>query len=451
MINNIVGYIFLFICLHTSNNWGNPLTAKGEIFRFDKILLFDQIDIYFIFMIIFISILFFSKVSPNNGASVDRKSNYIKTIFILFFIPCNIMIYLAVYLKDIPIEGYGIYPILKFMLYVTATIYFQNLFLNKRNFQQLDKIFLIFEILILIRGFYSIIKYLRGFGDVSPVGGGVRLGTEDDFADFFILLFIISLTKLLFRREENSYKKMVHVVGLITSSIIAIFSFRRYFWLECIVAIGVILLFFSRLKKIDLYTKIILGCFILFIVLFTIILVGPGNITNNYFIGRLLTSLSIINTGFESRYGVQEGHIEEIIDGWYNIKKNWLFGLTPFGYNRIERSQALWQEGLWIHNAYMYVWIEYGLIALILFTIMYLKSIQIGFVVYKKFRSEYGLVLSTFMLCQMTKNIVWPTAISLVNVTIIYIFLISFVLKLKEELTNSQIYNNRSLIKSIGG
>jgi O-antigen ligase len=154
---------------------------------------------------------------------------------------------------------------------------------------------------------------------------------------------------------------------------------------------------------------------------------------DNEYTGRLLTTLSIFDKSYESEYGTQTGHIEEIKDGWNNVKKSIFFGYTPFGHELMEREEtAAWQGGLFIHNAYLAVWIKYGLIGLILFVIFYFMSLQLGYSIFIKFNNNTGLIIITFLICQMLKNIVWPTAITLYNVTIIYIFLISIGIKLKQ-------------------
>ena len=83
-----------------------------------------------------------------------------------------------------------------------------------------------------------------------------------------------------------------------------------------------------------------------------------------------------------------------------------------------------------IHNGYLLHWFQYGLIGVILYITLYLKSLHLGYSVFVKFKNPTGLILFTFIICQMAKCVVWDTVIIQTNVTIIYIFIISLVIKI---------------------
>ena len=40
---------FLFVCIFTSKHWGYQILSAGGGFRFDKILLFGQLNVYYLF------------------------------------------------------------------------------------------------------------------------------------------------------------------------------------------------------------------------------------------------------------------------------------------------------------------------------------------------------------------------------------------------------------------
>lgn len=422
-------YGLLFVSLFTSSNWGYDFScAQGEIFRFDRIRLFEQANIYHLFAVVFFLILFFRKFGPTSERNILGDRNYLKNIFLVYFIPINILIYFTVYIKNITLVDLGVSPIVTFFVYLIVTFYVQDIFLKNKSKVQLDNILTSLEILIFLRCCYSIIKYLLGFGATMKIFGETRLGQENDFADFFILLFIIALTRLLFDKDENKKHWMLHITGIVTSSIVAIFSFRRYFWGEFLIALSIILFFYYRFNKVN-FNKIIISVAASIVLMISLFLfVGQDKLAHNYYVGRLLTSLSLINPQYESQYGTNTGHVEEIKDGWYNVKKNFVLGITPFG--RMQRFKTKsWQPGTFVHNAYLYVWLQYGLLGFALFVYMYFKSIQLGRIVFFRSKASIGLILLAFMICQMVKNIVWPTAIIYTNITIIYIFLISLVLK----------------------
>jgi hypothetical protein len=366
--------------------------------------------------------------------NVANEKNFLKYIFWLYFIPVVFLQYATIFLKNIYIKDLGIHMVAQFFVYLIVVYYVQDIFLKDNNSERLNTSITILEMLILLRAFYSILKFILEYGPPNPITGGIRLAKETDFHDFYCLLFIIALTRLLFRKDKKPSLKILHILGIITSSLITIFSYRRNFILEILIALVMLFCFrFRKMKKeyVNLYISgilLIIG-FILSLVLF----IGPDRSIRNYYIGRMLSSLSLISDKFESEYGTEMGHRAEIEDGWDNVKRNWLLGITPYGQNEMVRVKTRqWQkEGLWVHNAYLYIWLKYGLLGLVLFMSLYIKSLELGYTIYYKLNNELGLILIAFMTCQLIKNIVWPTAIIHMNVTIIYIFLISILLKKK--------------------
>jgi len=438
--SELLMYIFLFICIFTSNNWEYDfISTEGEILRFDKIMLFGQANIYHLFTGLFFLIVLFVKFNLNDYKSIWNEKSYLKNIFWIYLIPVNILVYLTVHIKDIPLHDMGVGPIIRFFVYLVLTFYIHDVFLKNKNRKKLSDVLTVLEVMILCRCCYSIVKYFLGYGIRMPVRGlaGIRLGQENDFADFFILLFIIALTRLLYEKNKNKITRILHCSGLITSAFVAIFSFRRYFLGELLVAFGIISIFY--LRQVNLDKKIITVCAVAFLLLGSLLFIGTNKLTQNYYIGRLITSLSLFDLKFESQYGTVTGHQYEIQEGWSTIKENWLLGVTPFGENLMQRFRTN-QAWTFVHNAYLQVWIHYGLLGLILFIFLYIKSIQLGFFVFNRFKDIIGLILMTFLVCQMVKNIVWPTAISYINITVMYILLISLGIKTKR--LRFRYYNN---------
>ncbi len=433
-LTSILMYSLLFVCIFTSIHWSyDSLSARGEIFRFDKILLFRNINIYYLFSGVFLILYLIIKYNPNKEPNGVKEKNFLKYIFWLYFIPVVILQYAAIYLKDIHPKDLGIHTVARFFVYLIVVYYVQNVFLKDNNLERLNTSLTILEGLILLRAFYSILKFMAGFGPTNKMVGGIRLAQETDFHDFFCLLFVIALTRLLFRTGEKQSLKILHILGIVTSSFIAIFSYRRNFILEILVAL--VMLYYFRFRKTNkghdnLYVSGIL-VFLGFI-LSLVLLMGPDRIGKNYYLGRVISSLSLIDDKYASAYGNEMGHRAEIEDGWANVKKNYILGITPYGKNKMVRGQTRqWQEGVWVHNAYLFVWLEYGILGLVLFMGLYIKSLELGYTIYHKLNNEAGLILIAFMTCQIIKNIVWPTVIEQMNVTIIYIFIISILMKIK--------------------
>lgn len=424
-------FSLLFVCVSTSNTWlPYPEASQGEILRFDKIKLFGEAEIYHLFAALFFVIMLYAKFGPGARGGILGDRNHAKAIFLLYFIAVNPLMYFTMQAKNVELQGLGVGPFLPFFVFLTVVFFVQDIFLQNKNGRQLANILTGLEVLILFRCLYTIVKYSLSLGKPSPFGGRVRMGEEDDFADLFVLLFTIALVRLLFNKDMSPKLRLLHVLGVAAPSCVGILSFRRYFWAELLTATGVILFFEWRLNRVDFSKKVAAVCCSVALFLGTILFVGPDRFADNKYVGRLITCLTLVNPQFASEHGTDTGHRAEISEGWHNVRNHWLLGITPFGHAKIERTEtASWQHGLFVHNAYLQVWLLYGLAGFILFVLLYIKSLKLGYVVFFKLKNQLGLILITFLACQMLKNIVWPTAIIFTNVTIIYIFLISIVLK----------------------
>lgn len=424
-------YGLILVCVTTSHSWEPyPQAADGELLRLDKIRLFGEARIYHLFAGLLLIALFWAKFGPCGRRNVTRDGSYLKKIFLLYFVPVNALVYLTMSIKNIELQGLGVGPMMQLFVYFTVAFYTYDIFLKRKNNVQLAHAVTVLEVLILLRCFYTIFKYLLGLGAPNVFAAGARMGIESDFADFFVLLFIIGLVRLFFGARESARVRILHMTAVAASSVVGILSFRRYFWAELLLALAIISVCHYRFNRIYFTRKIAMACCAAALMLASILIVGPGRFVDNKYVGRLITCLTLVNPQFASEHGTDTGHRAEIREGWHNVRKNWLLGITPFGHARIERTEtASWQHGLFVHNAYFQVWLLYGLAGFILFMWLYLKSLKVGYVVFFKLKNQLGLILITFLACQMVKNVVWPTAIIFTNVTIIYIFLISIVLK----------------------
>ena len=424
-------FSLLFVCVSTSTTWlPYPAAAQGEILRFDKIKLFGEAEIYHLFAALFLLVLFCVKFGPTARGRILGDRNYLKDIFLLYFIAVNVLMYFTMHVKNIRLQGLGVGPLLPFVVFFAVVFYVQDIFLRNKNSRQLAGILTGLEVLILLRCFYTIVKFSLSLGMPSPFGGGARMGIESDFADFFVLLFTIALVRLLFDKDTSVKLRLLHILAIVASSSVGILSFRRYFWAELLAATGIILFFHWRRNRIDFNKKAAAVCCSTALILGSVLCMGADKAVDNRYIGRLLTVLTLVNPQFASQHGTDTGHRAEIADGWRNVKGNFVLGITPFGHDKMQRTEtAAWQHGLFVHNAYLQVWLLYGLLGFVLFVMLYLKSLKLGHTLFFRLNNPLGLILVTFLVCQMLKNIVWPTAIVVVNVTIVYILLISLALR----------------------
>jgi hypothetical protein len=63
---------------------------------------------------------------------------------------------------------------------------------------------------------------------------------------------------------------------------------------------------------------------------------------------------------------------------------------------------------------------------------LYLHGLAKGDFVFLKYKGIIGIVIMSFLTAQLFKNIVWPTAIKYINITVIYIVFISLGIKYLE-------------------
>jgi hypothetical protein len=250
------------------------------------------------------------------------------------------------------------------------------------------------------------------------------LGGENDFADYYILLLIIALTRFLFNHNETRFLKYFHLFSTAVVSVVIVFTFRRYLWIELIMTYTIIGYNHLRTNKYNINSTILNLSLALSVLFCTTLYVGPDKITQNNYVGRLLTSLPIISSDFESEYGTVTAHDDEIKEGWYNVKKHFFLGISPFGFGMMERKDTKYQgAAMYVHNGYLYIWLQYGLVGFCLLLIFYYNTLKLGYINFFKYRNSLGLMLITFICCQLVKNIVWTTIIANVGLTIIYIFL----------------------------
>jgi hypothetical protein len=381
----------------------------------------------------------------------------LKNIFWLYFIPVNLLIYFTIQVKDIQLTvgELGVMHVMRSFVFLSVLYYMQDIYFRKKSSKQLNNFVTLLQAIIFLRCLFSIGKHLMGYGHViagydlglDTTIGVLRIGQENDFGDYFILLFIVSCIRLLFSARNGAVMQGFNLVAMIAASYISIRSGRRYLWVEYLLSAGIILFCYYRFKKTDTYHKRgVLTCSIVFFLLSIFLVSGPENLQDNYYIGRFASVISIVDSTYESKYGSQEGHVDEIKDGWLNVKKHWLLGVSPFGRGLLERTKATWQRDVFVHNAYLNVWLVFGLLGFTLFLALYYKSLQLGYVLFFKMNSQMGLILLTYMIAQLVKNIVWSTAIIRINETLMYILLISTALKTRESLQFPKAQNESFVI-----
>jgi hypothetical protein len=423
----------LFVSVFTSGDWlANPASADGEVLRLDTLFLFGQVTIYHLLAALLFAALFFAKFAPDRRRAPEGnrgEPSFLKTLFWLFFVPLNILIYLTVAVESIRLQDLGVAPVIQFGTLLVVLYFIQDVYLRGATAEFLTGSVTMLQVLITVRCAYTIGKYLLGRG-MPWSEGGVRLGQENDLADFFVLLFVIALTRLLFETDAGPARRAFHLAGAGMALAVAVVSERRYFQWEVVIALGVVLMAHLRVRRGMTYRRAIGAGLTLSLVFGVWLFVGPARLAANSTIGRFLTSFSLVSERYAGRLGTDTGHQAEIRDGWLNVRAHWLLGVTPFGAERIRKVETReWQEGYYVHNAYLWVWMIYGLFGLALFLAFYGLSSRLGWRLFARSGDHLGLILGTFLVCQMVKNIVWLTAFHFMNVTIVYLFLVSLAWK----------------------
>lgn len=429
LVTEALAIALIAISVNTSHDWRwKEINARAELLRFDKISLFGEVNFYHIFAFAFLIVILYRWL-VHRGDNVPPESSYMKRIFWGYFVGVSLLVYFAVWIDGIKLIGLGVAPLVLFFTYLVIACYAEDVFWGDKDRSQVYRSLRLFQYLILIRCGFSLGKFILGIGEANPFFFGVRIGSEPDFADFYVLVFTLSYAGLLFERQRLG--GIVSVAGVAAPLFITILSFRRFAWIELLVSATIVTLAWYR-KTSDKLVRLVVamalvtitgGLFLLFS--------NVVSLRENYFVGRLFTVFSLLDPSMSSAYGSESGHIEEIRDGLANASRHWLLGVTPFGSGLISRQYAVWQPGMYIHNEFLFVWVTYGLLGLLLLCYLYYCSMRTGLSLMRGEGETLGLVLVAFTVAQLAKDVVWPTVIIFENLTVMYIFLVTAAVRLQ--------------------
>ncbi len=211
----------------------------------------------------------------------------------------------------------------------------------------------------------------------------------------------ISFALALFSKTKNNF----WLVGFFVIILADLLTFTRGGYFGLITGfIVAIILFWSHLKIFYKHLATLL------IILFILILFIP----NNFFVNRFQSSFDQSDNSVNQR-------LEILADAWKVIENNLFFGVGLGAYPKVVNPLADYRMPIYVHNTYLDIWVELGLIGLLLFIGILLSLFIIFYKNRKKTFSKFAIIsLSIFM-----GHLIFDTPIFSVHIFPVFIFIVA--------------------------
>lgn len=265
-----------------------------------------------------------------------------------------------------------------------------------RNRKELYRFF----ILITVAAFLSLIRGLYHLIAVNPpVDIGIEviykgLSVLRDASVFALIMFILS-TAMTFILPKGKRRFVFILLSLFFSSM-GILSFARSLWVAAV--FGLAFLFFMSLgRQKTNFVKLALMAIITLSVYVSIAMSMPAD-------NPLHKSIYAVEKRYESIFTAkEESSIMTRDSEWYEAKRRAFQhpflgnGLgTEFTYFRYDtwRGMPRWDTTRYVHNAYLFIFLNMGLVGLLSFLWLSLSFIRYGLRVYRSLETGIGKALS---------------------------------------------------------
>lgn len=234
---------------------------------------------------------------------------------------------------------------------------------------KVEEYFKIFYMAIFIRMTYGIVKFLLGFGETHNVYVGTSIVFWDGL-DLHLASSLAVISIILLFEKTAPIKRTVLNWGVVISIFVILFSLRRGAIANVVFTILALFIFFPLKHKRTLISGMIIA-FIVGVALLFLSSGGSGASTD--------VVLERIGQVFATDLATtHEFHYFDPIDHFLAIIKQPILGLgfgMPF-----ERTflATMEQETTFSHNAYLFVWGGMGIFGLIVYILLYGKTIRIS-------------------------------------------------------------------------
>lgn len=283
--------------------------------------------------------------------------------------------------------------------------------------------FKIFYFAVFIRIIYGVAKYLLGFGETH----NVYIGTPIIFWDAMDLHLAsaMALISVVLLFDKNSpLNKNTLIWGMLISMFTILFSLRRGAIANVVFAVIAIFFFFSSKIRRRLLGGAVIALFIALLVL--VLAGGEGQEASKDIVLTRIAQVFATDLATEHEF-----HYFDPIDQLIAILKQPIFGLG-FGmpYERTFLVN-IGEETTYSHNAYLFVWGGMGIIGLIIYLLLYLKTIRLA---RSLFTMESGSMLPiaiiSIILTGLVQGVVSTTSFTSSRMPFVLFFATSLLVKL---------------------
>ena len=276
-----------------------------------------------------------------------------------------------------------------------------------------------FSILVSIKSLEIMFNYITGHG-VTTLSLGYIPVFDGAVLDILVFSALGLLGYLLINKDINITVKIIYSLILINEILIIILSFRRGIWVTFIIGLLIVLFFTEKQVR----YRFCFAIFSLIILIFvTINILNLGSISGKN-LDDFLFRIQSINVFNNNQYSqTNEGHLDDIIEGFNALKeKSLIFGLGV-GVSYKTNLTSDWKDESWgVHNGIIDNWQKFGLIGLFCYFSFYyrigiiFKSIPklnpknftfaIGFIAFIFARFIVSLTFINYTLGSVQENII---------------------------------------------
>jgi O-antigen ligase len=283
--------------------------------------------------------------------------------------------------------------------------------------------FRIFYFAVLVRMVYGVTKYLLGFGETHNVYIGTPIVFWDGM-DLHLASAMAVISVVLLFDKYSPLKKNILILGILISTFAIMFSLRRAPIANVVFAFVAIFLFFSVKNK----RRLLGGLLIAFLIALIVLGIAGG--------GGQGASTDIVLTRIEQVFATDlatehEFHYFDPIDQLMAILKQPILGLgfgMPF-----ERTflQSVEQETTFSHDAYLFVWGGMGIVGLIVYLLLYVKTIRLTRSLFSSLEgSMFPIALVAIILTGLVQGVYSTTSFTSSRMPFVLFFATSLLVKL---------------------
>jgi hypothetical protein len=202
---------------------------------------------------------------------------------------------------------------------------------------------------------WLLVDFSRGGGVTVPILGRIPVWDHPSL-EFMVASGAIASWRLISTKGSPSTKG-VWLLGVLLPGAVIILSFRRFAWVELVLALGIVLVLGGRRRQYRVRSLLTTGV----MVVGATAAIGYGSPDKSF--GERLDSLDIgagSSTGL-TYSSTNDAHLNDIRDAWDVITRHPIWGLGVGTTYTAERTADWKSTSGMVHNGPLDVWIKFGL------------------------------------------------------------------------------------------